>query len=179
MVIENSIMRDFIDLESQVKNGASKKYLHEAIAALGNDAKRSALVSLWTAVTLDIIWKIRHLADGGDKEAIGFVKDLDRTIDSGDVAHMQKIESGLLSKARQMEIISSRQMEELERLHKDRNLCAHPAFVSKGVIFNPSVELVRSHIATAVDSCLCLPAITGRQVLQLFEEDLSSDICLQ
>lgn len=169
-------MRDFTVLESMVREEESREYLHEAVAALSNGANRAALVTIWTAVTLDIMRKIRHLSEGGDSDALRLVRDIDRTIDMRDVRHMQNIEFNLLKNALEMEIISARQKEELDRIRRDRDLCAHPGFVSKGEVFNPSVELVRAHIATAVDSCLALPAITGGQKIQLFERDLCSSV---
>ena len=168
-------MRDFADLESLVRDEASKGYLHEAVVALGAGANRAALVSLWTAVTLDLIDKIRRLADSGDGEAVTVAEQIDGAIKSTSVRSMQNVEFDLLSNAQKLEIISSRQKEELERVRDDRHRCAHPSFVSKGEVYRPSVELVRSHIATAVDCCLSLPAISGKQIIQLFEDDLASD----
>lgn len=168
-------MRDYTDLESAVRDEGSKWYLHEAVAALSSGANRAALVSLWTGVTLDLMHKVRRLADTSDKEAEVVAKEIDRAIQSANVRNMQRVEFALLANAEKLEIISARQREELERVRDDRNLCAHPAFVSKGEVFRPSIELVRSHIATAVDCCLSLPAITGKQVIQMFEDDLASD----
>lgn len=168
-------MRDFADLESVVRDAASKRYLHEAITALSGGANRAALVSLWTAVTLDLMGKVRRLAETGDGEAKVVVDEIDAAIESASPISMQRVEFELLANAEKLEIISARQKLELKRVRDDRNLCAHPAFVAKGEVFNPGDELVRSHIATAVDCCLSLPAISGKQVIQLFEDDLGSD----
>lgn len=168
-------MRDFADLESAVRDEGSKRYLHESITALIGGANRTALVGLWTAVMLDLISKVRRLSEAGDAGAVAIAEEIDRAIASDNVRNMQRVEFGLLANAEKLEIISARQKKELERVRDDRNLCAHPAFVAKGEVFSPSVELVRSHIATAVDCCLSLPAISGKQVIRLFEDDLASD----
>lgn len=168
-------MRDFTDLESAVRDAGSKGYLHEAVIALSGGANRASLVSLWTAVMIDLMGKVRRLADTGDAEAIKVAAEIDRAVESGNPRNMQRVEFELLTNAEKLEIISARQVLELKRVRDDRNLCAHPSFVAKGEVFKPSVELVRSHIATAVDCCLSLPAISGKQVIQLFEDDLASN----
>lgn len=168
-------MRDFADLESAVQNKDSRTYLHEAIVALNSEANRAAIVTLWTAIMLDLIGKVRHLANSGDNDAEHIVQAIDHAIDSNDVRNMQNIEFGLLTNAEKLEIITPRQKKVLERIREDRNLCAHPAFIAKGEVYKPSIELVRSHIASAVDCCLSLPTNTGKQVIQLFEDDLASD----
>src|SRR5262249_31092293 len=75
-------------------------------------------------------------------------------------------ENGLLSKAlEKFEFLSQQEQSDLERLKQDRNLCAHPAFTSETMLFQPSPELVRMHIAHAIVHLLQHHPVQGKTAL--------------
>ncbi|WP_030299048.1 hypothetical protein [Streptomyces katrae] len=170
-------MRALEDIKNQVRSLTSRRYVEEAIAAYGASAYRSALMSTWIAVAADIIGKIRLLADEGEGAAVSLRDALDKAIASNDVPALQRFETSLIAKAQaDLELIGRREAEELTRLYKDRNLCAHPAFVAGGEdLFDPSPELVRAHLTTAVDALLSQPAVTGRKAIERFGLEVASD----
>ncbi len=145
------------------------------MAAYGAGAYRAALISVWIAVAADVIDKIRVLADEVPL-ARKHRDDLDRFITNNDVPSLQKFERNLVTTAVELELIGIREKEELERLYRDRHLCAHPAFASGGdELFSPTAELVRAHLIGAVEALLSHPPVTGRKALVAFERDLGSD----
>ncbi|WP_278263725.1 hypothetical protein [Nocardia sp. AG03] len=145
------------------------------MAAYGAGAYRAALISVWIAVAADVIDKVRVLADEVPL-AQKHRDDLDRYITNNDVPNLQKFERQLVETAVGLELIGIREKEELERLYRDRHLCAHPAFVSSGEeLFSPTAELVRAHLIGAVEALLSHPPVTGRKALAAFERDLVSD----
>ena len=62
----------------------------------------------------------------------------------------------------------------LQRLYEDRHLCAHPAFASDDRLFEPTDELVRTHIAGIVETVLCQRPVQGRKIFEAFSEDIQS-----
>lgn len=167
-------MRDLEYLLSQVRNRESRKYFEEGVKAYQAGAYRASIVETWVAVSLDLISKIRYLAERNDTAAAEVVKKLDNAIQTGNKAELQKIENNLLKTAHKLELLTSREVAELERLYLDRNVCAHPAFVAPEEVFKPNAEQVRAHLASAVDNVLSLPAVSGRKLLNDFVLEITS-----
>ncbi|CAM5632562.1 hypothetical protein GCM10010329_22560 [Streptomyces spiroverticillatus] len=168
-------MRALEDVRNQVRSLTSRRYIEEAVAAYSVGAYRAALISTWIAVAADVIGKIRLMAEQGGAAA-RLRDELDRAIKANNVPALQEFERKLVGRAHtELELIGSREAEDLDRLYKDRHLCAHPAFASDGEdLFTPTPELVRAHLASAVDSLLAHPAITGRKAIERFGREASS-----
>jgi hypothetical protein len=108
----------------------------EAVAAYQGGIYRAAIISTWIAVSYDVIAKVRELAAGGDANATQMISELDTAIAGRNVQQLQRIESGLLARARDdFEFLSAHEFTDLERLREDRHLCAHPAFVGEELLF--------------------------------------------
>lgn len=168
-------MRDLDILATSVRDPLSRPHLQEAVRAFQSGAYRAAIVEAWVAVALDLTNKIRHLADTGDGEARVKIEQLDKAIDERDTVAMQQHERTILEVCEtSFEFLTSRERVELERLYEDRNLSAHPAFVKPGEVFAPTAELVRGHLAAAVDCALALPPVSGRKALDNFLRDVDS-----
>src|SRR3954454_9428949 len=152
---------DLDELVQTVRDVNAREYIAEAIAAYRVRAYRSAIMGTWVAVAYDIIAKVRELAVQGDAAAVAFVTTLDNAIAQLATNHalavktLQGIENDLLNQAlNTFEFITPQEHVDLDRLKHDRNQCAHPAFVSDMVLFQPSPELVRTHIAHAIHHLL-------------------------
>lgn len=163
-------MRAMEDLRAQVRSNRSRDYVDEAIAAYTAAAYRAAVISIWIAVVSDLIDKIDILAENGEPAAVSMRETLRRAIDNSDKSAMQKFESAILEEAKtQLHILSEQDFEDLARLRHDRNLCAHPAYVSDETLFSPSAERVRAHLATAVDTLLSHGPVVGRKAIARFD----------
>jgi hypothetical protein len=169
-------MRDLANLGAQVRDPDSRPLFDEAVRAFQAGALRAAVVEAWVAVSLDLTNKNRHLAETGDGVAASAIKALDAAVASRDVPAMQAFERTILDDCEQtFELITSREHVELARLYEDRNLCAHPAFIEPGEVFVATPELVRSHLAAAVDCALSLPPVSGKKVVENLQRDLDSN----
>lgn len=166
-------MRALEDLLNEVRDRESRGYLDEAVRAYQAGAFRSAIMAAWTSVAYDLIRKIRQLADDGDGAAGDFVRDLDKAIATGNMNKLQEIERDLLKATHEtFEFTDNRELLELIRLHDDRNMCAHPAFVRPGEIFAPTPELVRLHLATATDAVLSKGPTPGKRAIERFKAEI-------
>lgn len=169
-------MRDLADLEAGVRDPDSRPHFQEAVRAFQAGAHRAAVVEAWVAVSLDLTNKIRHLAETGDGAARAAIRALDTAIEGRDIPAMQAFERSLLDECeRTFELITPREHVELSRLYDDRNLCAHPAFTKPGEVFAASAELVRNHLAAAVDCALSLPPVSGKSIVDNLQRDMDSN----
>lgn len=171
-----SPLADLDELILECRDQKAKSYIQEAVSSYKVGAFRSAIVSTWIAVAFDIIEKIRELALTGDKEAEKQINEFDKVRTSGDVANALNFEKALLTIARdKLEFISHIEFIDLERLQQDRNRCAHPSMTSEGEAFNPSAELARLHIRSAVTHLLQYPPAQGKYALDRLIAEISSD----
>ena len=136
---------------------------------------RSAIVSTWIAVAFDIIAKAKELSIHGDTAASKFALKIEQAIQNSDVRKLQVIESGLLSIANDnLQLFLPHEYEDLKRLQKDRHLCAHPAFAMEEALFQPTPELVRTHITHALMHLLVNAPLQGKSAIARFHADLLS-----
>ncbi|NOJ92346.1 hypothetical protein HMI51_05245 [Corallococcus coralloides] len=150
----------------RVRDAESKVLFSEAVQAYRAGAYRSAVTSAWNAVVFDIISKLRELSLGGDKNASLFVKNLEQAIEQKDIRSLQDIERTVLDVAEsQFELLGPHERSDLERLQADRNLCAHPALLTDGQIFQPTPELVRAHLVHVATHLLRHPPVQGKSAL--------------
>lgn len=169
-------MRALEDLVNAVRDHESRRYLQEAIGTYQAGAFRAAIVATWVAVAFDLIGKIRELDDIGDAAAGDFIRGLDHAIGANATRQLLQIEDNLLTVAQEtFEFIEYRERVALDRLREDRHVCAHPAFVSPGEVFEPTPELVRAHIATAVDAVLSKGPTPGKRAIERFKAELLRD----
>lgn len=172
-------LTDLDELLLTVRNRNSRSYIAEAIDTYRTRSYRSAIMSTWIATAYDIISKIRELAGQGEAVAINFATNLDNAIEAYErndpqaTKRLQEIENDLMNKAEiDFEFLTHQQRRDLDRLKEDRNLCAHPAFTSQELLFQPSAEQVRTHIVHAIEYLLQQPPIQGRSALLRLKQDI-------
>lgn len=166
------------DLDAQlvrIRDHRSRVYYSEALRAYRSGAYRAAISAAWVALVFDILLKYRELSALGDAEATSFISDWDNAITSNDVAKLLEYERSLLEHAKsKMGLFNHQEHRMLQRLYEDRHLCAHPAFASDDRLFEPTDELVRTHIAGIVEIVLCQRPVQGRKIFEAFSADIQS-----
>lgn len=162
-------------LALSVRDRESRRLILEAITAYRGGALRSAIMSIWIAVVHDTFSKARELAVQGDPAAISFVSNLDAAIEHKSVPQMQAIERDLLNTARtQLQLVTQHEFDVLKRIQDDRNLCAHPAFITEDELFQPAPDLVRSHLVHALQCLLIHAPLQGKSALNRIRVDILS-----
>lgn len=167
-------LSDLNQLVFNVREVESKKLFGEALAAYRGGALRAALVATWIAAVYDIIAKARELAAQGEGVPGAFVKELDSAIAANNVTKLQQIESGILERANtDFGFFAPHEYTDLTRLGDDRNLCAHPAFVSEDGLFQPTPELVRMHLVHAVEHLLSRAPLQGKAATERLTAEMT------
>ncbi len=168
-------LTDIDSLMLAVRDPESRRLIGEALSAYRGGALRSAIVSTWIAVDYDIITKARELSAHGDAVATTVVQEIEQAIQKNNVKNLQAIESDLLSTANtKLQLFAPHEHEDLNRLQRDRNLCAHPAFATEDALFQPTPELVRTHITHALKHLLINAPLQGKSAIERFHADLLS-----
>ena len=158
-----------------VRDRESRRLIEEAITAYRGGALRSAIMSVWIAVVHDIFSKARELAGQGDGASIAFVERLDKAIEHKNITQMQGLERELLETAKSdLQLVTPHEHETLRRIQEDRHLCAHPAFITEDELFQPSPDLVRSHLVHALQCLLIHAPLQGKSALNRFKSDVLS-----
>jgi hypothetical protein len=171
-----SVLSDLDELILKCRDQKAKSYIREAVACYKAGAFRSAIVSTWIAVSFDILDKLKELSLAGDKEAERQIESFDKARRIGDVANSLKFEREILVVCRdKLELISHVEFIDLNRLQEDRNRCAHPSMASDGEVFNPSAELARMHIRSAVEHLLQYPPAQGKYALDSLTSEVASE----
>ena len=171
-----SPLADLDELVLKCRDEKAKSYIKEAVSCYKSGAFRSAIVSTWIAVSFDIIDKIRELSLAGDKEAEVQLKAFEKARDEGDISLSLKFEREMLDVCKgKLELISHLEFIDLARLQEDRNRCAHPSMTSDSQIFNPSAELARVHIRSAVEYLLQYPPAQGKTAMDILLKEVNSE----
>ena len=167
----------FADLEAllyAIPDETVRAYARESIASYSSGAYRSAIVSIWIAVVLDLYQKFQVLSEQfNDNAAKRCIEDIERIRNSPDKKRVSTWERDILDKAfNDVQLLNSTEYDHLQRIQQDRHRCAHPVLDAEGFLFQPSPELVRSHIRTAIESVLSQPPILGKAAGEAFERDI-------
>lgn len=171
-----SPLADLDELVLKCRNKNAKSYIKEAVSCYKVGAFRSSIVSTWIAVSFDIIDKLKELSLAGDKEAEKQIDAFEKARRVGDIATSLKFERDILDVCRdKLELISPVEFIDLNRLQEDRNRCAHPSMTIDSEVFNPSAELARMHIRSAVDHLLQYPPAQGKYALKTLTSDVNSE----
>lgn len=166
-------LHDLNELALQVRNGISKTYILESIGAYKAGSYRASVVATWIAISYDIISKIREIADQGDGKAKMLIQDLNKYIENSDIRKLQEFEGNLLDNAKDdFEFINPSEYNHLVHVKDDRNYSAHPAFVGKNRLFEPSGELARTHIVHAIIYLLQHSPTQGKAAMELVIRDV-------
>jgi hypothetical protein len=167
-----------VDLDAElirIRDLRSRVYFGDALKSYRVGAFRAAISSTWVAVAYDLIRKYRELDGLGDAEAHVFLEKWDASVLAGNVAKLLELERSLLDHAHQkMAIIDTMGLRTLKRLYEDRHLSAHPAFASKDDLYEPTDELVRAHMAAAVELVLAQRPVQGKGIFEAFSTDIQS-----
>jgi hypothetical protein len=174
----NSItaLADLDELVLLCRDDKARLYIVEAVACYRAGAYRSAIVATWIAVCYDIIDKLRELSLSGDKAAAVNLEKLEQARASNDFVRSLNFERDILTLARdQFELLSHLEHVDLFRLQEDRNRCAHPSLISQDQGFNPSGELARLHIRSAVLHLLQHQPVQGKYALERLVGEVRSE----
>ncbi|ACV50529.1 hypothetical protein Apar_0093 [Lancefieldella parvula DSM 20469] len=175
-------MRDLLSLQSKIQDVYVRQIYCEAVASYNAQAYRSAILTAWLAVYVDLMKKIESI--GGNKIAEEFQTKVNKMrLEKNDSARIKSaldIEKGIISTAKDLSLIDEAEEKFLRELHECRHKCAHPTTDDTVYIFEPTEEQVRYLLSGVIDNCLSFSALPkNNQIIQILMNDLSKDFPLE
>src|SRR5665811_80069 len=160
-------LSDLEEVVAHCRDESSRAYIAEALAAYRVGAYRSCIVSVWVGIVYDVLAKFRELSEEGDTNAESEIAKFESIRQKQDIRGSQNYESSLLEliEGEQFQFVNKIERATLERVRDDRHKCAHPTFIEEGVIFQPTAELARLHLTSAVETLLSRPPLQGKRAL--------------
>lgn len=168
----------FADLDELVllcRDKEAKKYIAEAVACYRAGAFRACIVASWTAVVYDFIHKLRELELTGDANARKRLGEFETIRVNANIPAALVFERTVLDMAKdEFEFLTLLEHIDLVRLLEDRNRCAHPSMNSSEDAYQPSAEMTRYHLRSAVTHMLQHPPVQGKAALDKLINDVFS-----
>ncbi len=170
---------NLIDLDELVlrcRDARTRTYVQEAVACLKAGVPRAAVIVTWVAVVHDLRAKIAELAQAGDPEALKQNETYQRFVNNPDsVNAVLAAERDVLTKVKPFELLGCIALEDLARLQRDRNRCAHPSMLDADNDYRPTHEVARSHLVHAVQHLFEHPPMQGKVALERLWSELARD----
>lgn len=161
-------LTDLDELIEKVLNKYAKVYIEESLNAYRSGAYRASVSMAWVAICVDIIEKIKELSHGGDLVAKAYHDRLNNVIKITDKnkqdQEMMSFERNLITIAKDLELISLYEEEQLLRVKRDRNSSVHPTLQrNQYIVITP--ETARNHIVNACNSLLTQLPTQGKALV--------------
>ena len=166
-------MFDIEEKMNLINDDRTKILFKEVISSYQHENYRSAIVSLWSIVIADIIYKLEFLENTyGSEKAKGILEVLNG--DKNNKNFFNK-ESDLIRNIRErLNLISEQEEKELYYLRDIRNSCAHPIIdQNNDLLLTPNKDKVRSLIRSAMEIILLKTPLISRELIEKMTEELS------
>lgn len=166
---------DLDELILKCRSPKARSFISEAVKSYRAGAFRSSIVATWIAVSYDFIEKLRDLDLSGDAQAKKYLAEFEKIHSNPDISAALRFERQILDRAREMELISDLEQQDLVRLREDRDRCAHPSMNSIDEPYEPPPELARVHLRNAIVNMLQHPPVQGKAALDRLMNEVDSD----
>jgi hypothetical protein len=168
---------DLDDLVLACRSETARHAFSEAVACFRAGAYRAAIVTTWTAIVYDYLAKLRDLELAGNGQATMILQSVEKARQENDHKRLLLFEHGVLEEAAtKFDLLTPIEKEDLERIQKDRNRCAHPSEIAIEDPYRPAAEVARAHMRNAVMHLLSRPPLQGKEAWLRIWGDVTSDL---
>jgi hypothetical protein len=168
-------LADLDELVLRCRSKAAKEYIREAVACYRAGAFRSCIIATWNAIVYDLIDKLRELELTGNGTAKSKLQNFEVIHSNGDWKKLWEFETAIPELMyKEFALISPVELKDIERLHEDRNRCAHPSMQSLEEPFQVTAELARYHLRSALTHVLQHPPVQGANAQGLIFSTIKS-----
>ncbi|MBZ6668843.1 hypothetical protein, partial [Klebsiella michiganensis] len=155
-----------------IESSSTKNYFKEVYSSYLNGNYRAAVVTLWSVLVCDAVYKTRRLIDLTDdkwaKKEISKIEELQRTNSTSSEWELAIFEGFY----EQKKFIGAGEISNIRDIQKKRHLCAHPILSEDDALYTPNKELVKSMIINALDDFITRKNYYGKDLFQVILETL-------
>lgn len=163
----------FHDSFEHIHSNKSKEYFKEVLSSYYNGNYRAAIVTLYSVVICDVIFKLEDLveiySDSVAKEILDRIKKIQKVQPTN-----PDWEKTIIDEVKnRTSLLDNVDCVHIDSLRTDRHLCAHPVISKEDKLYTPYKENVASHIRNMLNSLLLKPPILSRKIIQTILVDIS------
>lgn len=159
----------------QIESSATRNYFREVYSCYTNGNYRAAVVSLWSVLVCDAVYKTQKLfeltGDGWARKKIAEIERLQQENSKSSEWELDLFEGFYNNK----KFIGIGEISNIRDIQKKRHLCAHPVLSEDSALYTPSKDAVKSMILNALDDFLIRKNYYGKDVFPLLIETLKDN----
>ncbi|EFK4104139.1 hypothetical protein A8401_003703 [Escherichia coli] len=169
MFESNVGIEDKIEL---IESRATKYYFKEVYSSYLNGNYRAAVVSLWSVLVCDAVFKTRSLVElTNDRWATQQIASIEKSQRQSSTKSDWELNlfEGFYQ---QKKFIGIGEITNIRDIQKKRHLCAHPILSEDDVLYTPNKDLVKSMIINALDDFLLRRNYYGKDLFPIIRDTL-------
>lgn len=161
------------DLIEQIPEHKTKALFEEVYSSYTMGNYRSAVVMLWSVVICDLIYKLQYLRDvHTDSVAEEILEKIKREQDNNPKS--PEWENTLIDEIFQRtKFLSISEKNNIDYLHQQRHLCAHPIIKDNNLLLMPSKETTRALMRNSLEGILLKTPLLTKEFVDIITNDLS------
>lgn len=160
---------------NNIYNSKTKEYFKEVKSSYENHNFRSVIVSLYSIVICDLVYKLQDLRDIFEDDSAGGILD-EIQKNQKENPNSPDWESKLIELIKKRSsILDASTYENIKSLQKHRHLCAHPIMEQNFELYQPNQETAISHIRNIIEGLLMNPPLVSNKIFKILIEDIAEN----
>lgn len=158
-----------------IESSATRYYFREVYSSYINGNYRAAVVSLWSVLVCDAVYKTQKLfeltGDAWAEKKLAAIEKLQQDNSKSSEWELDLFEGFYTNK----KFIGIGEISNIRDIQKKRHLCAHPVLSEDYALYTPIKESVKSMILNALDDFLIRNNYYGKDVFPLLRDTLKEN----
>jgi len=159
----------------KIESSATRYYFKEVYSCYANGNYRAAVVSLWSVLVCDAVYKTQKLfeltGDAWAEKKLAEIQKLQQENSKSSEWELELFEGFYTNK----KFIGIGEISNIRDIQKKRHLCAHPVLSEDNALYTPSKESVKSMILNALDDFLIRVNYYGKDVFPILRDTLTEN----
>lgn len=159
----------------KIESSATRYYFKEVYSCYANGNFRAAVVSLWSVLVCDAVYKTQKLfeltGDAWAKKKLAEIQKLQQENSKSSEWELELFEGFYANK----KFIGIGEISNIRDIQKKRHLCAHPVLSEDNALYTPSKDSVKSMILNALDDFLTRVNYYGKDIFPILRDTLTEN----
>ncbi|WP_018343788.1 hypothetical protein [Cytophaga aurantiaca] len=162
-------------LSEKIYSPKTKSYFKEVLQTYSSGSYRSCIVTLYTVVICDLIFKLEELSEiYNDETATKILKEIAEK--QKDNPKLSEWETNIIVLIKEKtSILELYEIEAIYQLQKLRHLSAHPVLTESSILFTPNKETITAQIKNMLSFILTKPSFFSKKLATNIIIDISEN----